>query len=55
MENGEGRLRPDVIIRVPGGRNLVIDAKVSLNAYQDAFGATDEGERETRSPRMPPR
>jgi DNA recombination protein RmuC len=40
-----GRLRPDVILRVPGGQSLVIDAKVSLNAYQDAFGAVDEGER----------
>lgn len=42
-----GRLRPDVIVRVPGGNSLVIDAKVSLNAYQDAFGAVDEKERET--------
>jgi DNA recombination protein RmuC len=40
-----GRLRPDAIIRVPGGKALVIDAKVSLNAYQDAFGAVDEAER----------
>ena len=40
-----GRLRPDAIVRVPGGRSLVIDAKVSLNAYQDAFGAVDEDER----------
>ena len=39
------RLRPDVVVRVPGGQNLVIDAKVSLNAYQDAFGAVDEGEK----------
>ncbi len=39
------RLRPDAIVRVPGGRALVIDAKVSLNAYQDAFGAVDESER----------
>jgi DNA recombination protein RmuC len=45
VEGSEGRMRPDVIIRVPGGRALVIDAKVSLNAYQDAFGAVDEGER----------
>jgi DNA recombination protein RmuC len=44
LEDG-GRLRPDAIIRVPGGRALVIDAKVSLNAYQDAFGAVEEGER----------
>ena len=40
-----GRLRPDVVVTIPGGKSLVIDAKVSLNAYQDAFGATDEGER----------
>jgi DNA recombination protein RmuC len=40
-----GRLRPDAIITVPGGRALVIDAKVSLNAYQDAFGAVDDAER----------
>ncbi|WP_423603809.1 DNA recombination protein RmuC [Sphingomonas sp. MS122] len=41
-----GRLRPDAIVRVPGGKALVIDAKVSLNAYQDAFGAVDEAERQ---------
>jgi DNA recombination protein RmuC len=41
----EGRLRPDVTIRIPGGKTLVIDAKVSLNAYQDAFGAVDDRER----------
>ena len=40
-----GRLRPDVVIRVPGGQSLVIDAKVSLNEYQDAFGAAEESER----------
>lgn len=45
--DGEGgRFRPDVIVRVPGGKALVIDAKVSLNAYQDAFGAVDEAERQ---------
>ncbi|WP_242095643.1 DNA recombination protein RmuC [Sphingomonas sp. CROZ-RG-20F-R02-07] len=44
VEDGQ-RLRPDAIVRVPGGRSLVIDAKVSLNAYQDAFGAVDEEER----------
>ncbi|MFL6733376.1 MAG: DNA recombination protein RmuC [Sphingomicrobium sp.] len=44
LEEG-GRLRPDVIVRVPGGQSLVIDAKVSLNAYQDAFGAVDDQER----------
>jgi DNA recombination protein RmuC len=46
--DGEGgRLRPDVVVRVPGGQSLVIDAKVSLNEYQDAFGAIDEADRES--------
>ncbi|MFC4256421.1 DNA recombination protein RmuC [Altererythrobacter xixiisoli] len=40
----EGRLRPDAIVRIPGGKVLVIDAKVSLVAYQQAFAAdTEEG------------
>jgi DNA recombination protein RmuC len=47
VTDGEGaRLRPDVVVRVPGGQSLVIDAKVSLNEYQDAFGAIDEAARE---------
>lgn len=37
MDTEEGRLRPDAIVRVPGQKRLVIDAKVSLNAYQAAF------------------
>ncbi len=46
VTDGEGgRLRPDAIVRVPGGKALIIDAKVSLNAYQDAFGAVDEAAR----------
>lgn len=46
IDGDDGRLRPDVVIRIPGGRTLIIDAKVSLNAYQDAFGAVDEAERQ---------
>ena len=38
----DGRLRPDAIITIPGQKKLVIDAKVSLNAYQDAFEAADD-------------
>ncbi len=45
VESDGGRLRPDAIVRVPGNKALVIDAKVSLNAYQDAHGAIDERER----------
>ena len=42
VESADGRLRPDAIVRIPGNKLLVIDAKVSLNAYQDAMEATDE-------------
>lgn len=45
IDTDEGRLRPDAVISVPGGRKLVIDAKVSLNDYQDAFEAEDEDAR----------
>jgi DNA recombination protein RmuC len=42
VDSAEGRMRPDAILRVPGGSSLVIDAKVSLNDYQDAFAANDD-------------
>lgn len=42
VDTAEGRMRPDAILRVPGGSSLVIDAKVSLNDYQDAFASDDE-------------
>lgn len=45
LDTAEGRLRPDAIVRVPGQKQLVIDAKVSLNAYQAAFEASDDAER----------
>ncbi len=45
IDTEDGRLRPDAIVRIPGNKQLVIDAKVSLNAYQAAFEANDDGER----------
>jgi DNA recombination protein RmuC len=42
VDTADGRLRPDAILKVPGGSSLVIDAKVSLNDYQDAFAANDD-------------
>ena len=38
--------RPDVIVRFPEGRSVVIDSKVSLTAYSDALAAEDEAEQE---------
>ena len=39
---GEGeRLRPDVVVKIPGGKSLVIDSKVSLNDYAVAVNAED--------------
>jgi len=46
IESQDGRLRPDVIVRLPGGRNLVIDAKCSLNAYLDACDEVDDEKRQ---------
>lgn len=45
LDTEEGRLRPDAIVHVPGQKKLVIDAKVSLNAYQAAFECSDDAER----------
>lgn len=41
-----GRLRPDAIIRLPGGRSIVVDAKTSLSAYLEAIDAADEAVRD---------
>ncbi|WP_425229627.1 DNA recombination protein RmuC [Sphingomonas sp.] len=45
VDTEDGRLRPDVIVSMPGGRQLIIDAKCSLNAFLDAADATDEATR----------
>ena len=46
VQTDDGRLRPDVIVSLPGGRKLVIDAKCSLNAYLDACDEVDDEKRE---------
>ncbi|MCG9916396.1 MAG: DNA recombination protein RmuC [Phenylobacterium sp.] len=45
-DSDEGRRRPDVTVRLPGGALFVIDAKCSLNAFLDAQEATDDAVRE---------
>jgi DNA recombination protein RmuC len=41
----EGKLRPDLIVRLPGGKQLVVDAKAPLAAYLDAIEAEDDDTR----------
>jgi len=44
----EGLLRPDMVIQLPGQRQIIIDAKVPLVAYIDAIEADSEEEKEER-------
>ena len=41
----EGQLRPDLVVRLPGGKNVVVDAKAPLEAYLAAVEATDDDAR----------
>lgn len=41
----DGRLRPDMIVRLPNGRSIVIDAKAPVDAYLNAVSALDGEER----------
>lgn len=44
-DDRQRKARPDVILNLPGGRHLVIDSKVSLNAYADSVNAENDEER----------
>ncbi len=41
----EGRLRPDLIVNLPGQRKIIVDAKVPLTSYIQAFETNDENEK----------
>ena len=43
---GEDGLRPDVVVRMPGGKHVMIDAKAPLQGVLDAYEARDEEERQ---------
>jgi len=47
--NGEdGRLRPDMIVRLPGNRTIVVDAKVPFDAFYESISTLDEDVRSTK-------
>ncbi len=43
-----GPVRPDLIVMLPGGRTVVVDAKAPVTAYLDAISTTDDAQREAR-------
>jgi DNA recombination protein RmuC len=45
LDTDSGRLRPDMVVTLPGGRSIAVDAKVPLAAFLDAAAAQDETKR----------
>ena len=48
VASDDGRRRPDMVVRLAGDRNVVVDAKVSISAFYDALNTTDETVRADR-------
>jgi DNA recombination protein RmuC len=51
IDSGEGLLRPDMLVRLPGGKLIVVDSKVPLDAYLSAIEAKQDQERELHGAR----
>ena len=43
ITNEDGRMRPDVIVRLPGNRTIVVDAKVPFEAFYESISTPDDG------------
>ncbi|HTW19892.1 MAG TPA: DNA recombination protein RmuC [Mycobacteriales bacterium] len=48
VTTAEGMLRPDLVIRLVGGKSIVVDSKVTLSAYLEAYEAADDDTRANR-------
>src|SRR5207244_2317406 len=48
LKTESGALRPDLIVKLPAGKTIVVDAKAPVSNYLDAMAATDEGERKIK-------
>jgi DNA recombination protein RmuC len=48
VATADGPLRPDMVVRLAGGKNIVVDSKVSLAAYLEAAESSDEAVRDAR-------
>jgi DNA recombination protein RmuC len=48
LNTESGALRPDLIVKLPAGKTIVVDAKAPVSNYLDAMAATDEGERKIK-------
>jgi DNA recombination protein RmuC len=46
VRNDDGLLRPDLVVNLAGGKSVVVDAKVPLDAFLDATGADSDEERD---------
>ena len=42
LSTDDGLLRPDLVVQLPGGKQVIVDAKAPLNAFLDAYEARDE-------------
>ena len=48
LRTESGALRPDLIVKLPAGKTIVVDAKAPVSSYLDAMASTDEGERKLK-------